>query len=54
MQAISGVARILMGVGHSDDTMLVGSGGILPRTFFEIGSLKRLFLHFEGTFEQNI
>ena len=50
----SGVARILVRGGHSDNTIVGGSGGIPPGNFLKLGSLKRHFLHFEGTFEQNI
>ena len=42
------------GGGHSDDTIVGGSGGIPPGNILKFGSLKRHFLHFEGTFEQNI
>ena len=43
------------GGGHSDDTIVGGSGSMPPpRKCFGIFSLKRHFLHFEGTFEQNI
>ena len=37
----------------NDDTLLGRSGG-MPVKFFNFVSLKRHFLHFKGTFEQNI
>ena len=33
---------------------LVGSGGMSLGNVLDLGSLKRHFQHFEGTFEQNI
>ena len=50
----SGVARILVRGRHSDDTILGGPGASPPENFLKFGSLKRHFLHFEGTFEENI
>ena len=53
MCVYSGVARILVRGGHSDDTIVGGSGGMPPGNCLKFGSLKRHFMHFEGTFEQN-
>ena len=39
---------------EGEATTLGGSGGMPPGNFWKFGSLKRHFLHFEGTFEQNI
>ena len=54
INTFSGVAKILVMGGHSDDTIVLGPGACPPGNVLKFGSRKRHFLHFEGTFQQNI